>query len=111
MKQGADVIPKSPFTSKSLNWDAYPSLDTVAAGKGGPTLNPRDVMQLAFVLEETDEPSTSMSQEDVSGNTGKQLAGGNGRKIVTLGQLSVRWRGPMGEKGSLRTGWLTGQKA
>ena len=77
---------------------------------GGPTLNPHDVMQLAFVLEEMDG-SSNMSQGNISGIAGKQVASGDGRNAVTLGQLNVRWRGPMGEKGSLKTGWLTGQKA
>ena len=110
-EQGADVSPKSPFTSQSLNWDADPLPDIVAADRGGPTLNPRDVTQLAFVLEEADRSSTNTLQEDMSGISGKQLATGDGRKTVTLAQLNIRWRGPMGEKGSLKTGWLTGGKA
>ncbi|KAI4848622.1 hypothetical protein E4T44_03828 [Aureobasidium sp. EXF-8845] len=68
------------LTSKSLNWNE---------ADDKPVLNPQDVMQVAFTLQQMQ---------------GEQLDEKNGRTI--LAQLHVDWRSPMGEKGSLTTGWL-----
>ena len=75
-----------------------------------PTLNPRDVTQLAYVLEEIVGMSTGKEEDDKAPNSNKSLAGRD-EKSIALGQLSIRWRGPMGEKGTLKTGLLTAQKA
>ena len=101
-------MPKSPFISRSLNWDADLLPDNCAR-RNCPTLNPRDVMQLAFTLEQTGEEQMG-KEEDGSGITDKSLTSRDEKQPIALGQLSVRWRGPMGEKGSLKTGWLTAQK-
>ncbi|KAI5208063.1 hypothetical protein AUEXF2481DRAFT_32445 [Aureobasidium subglaciale EXF-2481] len=68
------------LTSKSLNWTATDE---------NPILSPQDVMQVAFTFEQTQ---------------GEDLDEKNGRTV--LAQLHVDWRSPMGEKGSLTTGWL-----
>ncbi|TIA56410.1 hypothetical protein D6C77_06935 [Aureobasidium pullulans] len=68
------------LTSKSLNWND---------ADDKPILSPQDVMQVAFTLQQIQ---------------GEQLDETNGRTV--LAQLHVDWRSPMGEKGSLTTGWL-----
>ena len=68
-------------------------------------------MQLAFVLKQTNEPPTSKVEDDRLEIANKSSMGRDEKKSVALGQLSIQWRGPMGEKGSLTTGWLTAQKA
>lgn len=68
------------LTSKSLNWND---------ADDKPILSPQDVMQVAFTLQQIQ---------------GEQLDEKNGRTV--LAQLHVDWRSPMGEKGSLTTGWL-----
>ncbi|KAI4747132.1 hypothetical protein E4T50_02538 [Aureobasidium sp. EXF-12298] len=68
------------LTSRSLNWSEVDDR---------PILNPQDVMQVAFTLQQMQ---------------GEELDEKNGRTI--LAQLHVDWRSPMGEKGSLTTGWL-----
>ncbi|KAF2430646.1 hypothetical protein EJ08DRAFT_633360 [Tothia fuscella] len=86
------VTPKPPFKSTSLNWDIFGAGTDPAHS---PILNPRDVMQVAFLLEEqVDEVDESR---------------GSGDKLI-LGQLNIQWRSAMGDKGSLSTGWLTGRK-
>lgn len=68
---------------KSLNrWEA--------AVTERPRLNPRDVLQVAFLLSQA---SANLSEDD--------------RATVPLGHLEVTWRGSMGEKGLLQTGSLT----
>ena len=82
---------KSPFTSKSLNWDiTQPDGDHVDC----PIVMPREVMQVAFLIEQ---------QHDLPGLPPRE-ADRNGRTI--LGQLSIQWRTAMGDSGSLSTGWL-----
>ncbi|KAK1065584.1 hypothetical protein LTR74_007782 [Friedmanniomyces endolithicus] len=56
-------------------------------GREAVVLKPRDVEQVMFVLEE------------------KVGSGGVGGR-VPLAQLNIDWRGAMGERGSLTTGWL-----
>lgn len=68
------------LTSKSLNW---------SEDGDKPILSPQDVMQVAFTLHQTQ---------------GEELDEKNGRAV--LAQLNVEWKSPMGEKGSLTTGWL-----
>lgn len=86
------VTPKSPLKSTSLNWDAQPLAFTQ---RSAPILSPRDVVQVAFLLEqplEIEKSSTEPSEED-------------GR--TTIGQLAIQWRSALGDRGSLSTGWLT----
>ncbi|KAJ5179723.1 hypothetical protein N7492_002933 [Penicillium capsulatum] len=88
--------PKSPFKSQSLNWDA-----TVADESAPPTLNPRDVLQVAFLVEQKECQPEGLEalQKDLRRD---------GR--ATLGQLSIEWRGAMGDKGFLTTGNLMSRK-
>jgi hypothetical protein len=60
-----------------------------------PVLNPRDVAQVAFLLEQKADTGESPAQDD-------------GKK--SLGQLTIVWRGPLGDRGSLSTGWLTSRR-
>jgi hypothetical protein len=78
------VTPKSPFKSTSLNWDIF---GTGTDPAHSPVLNPRDVMQVAFLLEE---------QADL---TESERTGGD---QLILGQLNIQWRSAMGDRGSLR---------
>lgn len=90
-KTNLDV--RSPFKSLSLNWDL--SVDGEPLVR--PMLSPRDVLQIAYLVEQ---------QEDVTDGleTLKMEMNRDGR--TTLGQLSIEWRGPMGERGFLTTGNL-----
>jgi hypothetical protein len=78
------VTPKQPFKSTSLNWDIFGS--GINPGHA-PILNPRDVMQVAFLLE---EQADLAEEEEASGD-----------KLI-LGQLNIQWRSAMGDRGSLR---------
>ena len=92
--EGVTFEPRLPFKSLSLNWDVHsPSLGQ----ESSPILAPRDVWQVAFLLEQQDvEEGGEMIRNDLTKN---------GR--IILGQLNVRWRSSMGGSGSLTTGWLT----
>ncbi|KAJ5747861.1 uncharacterized protein N7511_009557 [Penicillium nucicola] len=92
------LIPKPPFQSKSLNWDTMSPTMSVASP---PTLNPRDVLQVAFVVEQEEGRTEGLDalQKDLKRD---------GR--ATLGQLSIEWRGAMGDKGFLTTGNLMSRK-
>lgn len=85
----ATFHPKPPFNSTSLNWD----LEGSNAEHGNcPIMAPRDVLQIAFLVEqEADGPRKDITKD--------------GRTI--LGQLSIQWRSMMGDPGFLTTGWLT----
>lgn len=88
--------PKTPFQSRSINWDvARPDLEHVEA----PTLTPRDVSQVAFVVEQPDDQSGSSSLRETPKDGG-----------AVLGQLHIRWRMAMGDMGSLSTGWLMARR-
>lgn len=87
-----------PFRGTSLNWDV--SRNTSAAEEN-PLLNPRDVLQLAFLVEQ--EPDTSDGLEELRTNLKR-----DGRTI--LGQIALEWRSSMGEKGQLTTGTLLSRK-
>ena len=89
---------KSPFISTSLNWDVlHPHLKQPNL----PVLGPREVTQVAFLIEEDKGDSQVVSAPR------KELTK-DGRTI--LGQLSIQWRGAMGDPGLLSTGWLTSRK-
>ncbi|KAJ5763417.1 hypothetical protein N7533_002098 [Penicillium manginii] len=89
--------PKPPFKSVSLNWDSLSD----NPGTGPPTLNPRDVLQVAFLVEQ--EENRTEGLEALQKDLRKE-----GR--ATLGQLSIEWRGAMGDKGFLTTGNLMSRK-
>ena len=87
--------PKRPFRSTSLNWD-FGGSDTTEVE--APVLVPRDVIQVAFLIE-----------QEAGGNENDQMEMKDGR--VVLGQLSMQWRTAMGDEGILNTGWLMTKKS
>lgn len=66
-----------------------------------PTLNPRDVLQVAFLIEQEEG-----QQEGLEGLQKDMKRDGR----ATLGQLSIEWRGSMGGKGFLTTGNIMTRK-
>jgi hypothetical protein len=88
--------PKAPFRAHSLNWD----MDGAEATRA-PILNPRDIVQVAFLIE-GDESLKEVEPQEVALNVPE--------KRLILGQLNIQWRGSMGDRGSISTGWLTGKK-
>jgi hypothetical protein len=74
-----------------------PGAETINA----PILNPRDVIQVAFLLEQ-------QAREDDADSDSGNVPAGDDRQI--LGQLSIQWRSALGDRGSLSTGWLTYRK-
>ena len=62
-----------------------------------PVLVPRDVIQVAFLIE-----------QQVAGGKEAQREMKDGR--IVLGQLSMQWRTAMGDAGILNTGWLMTKK-
>jgi len=90
----ARLQPRPPFKSTSLT-----GTDEGMTGGQAPSpfLNPRDVMQVAFLVEQ--QPGVSEGLEDLQSSLRRE-----GRAI--LGQLTIQWRSGMGEKGSLSTGNL-----
>lgn len=83
-----------PFKGTSLNWDISHATDET---EDNPLLNPRDVLQLAFLVEQ--EPENSSGLDELRANLKR-----DGR--TTLGQIALEWRSAMGEKGQLTTGTL-----
>jgi trafficking protein particle complex subunit 13 len=83
----------APFQSKSLNWD----MPVEGQPLERPMLNPRDVLQIAYLVEQ---------QQDVTQGLDTMRASMKRDGRATLGQLSIEWRGPMGERGFLTTGNL-----
>ena len=81
---------KPPFKSTSLNWDRVwqdrPPLEC-------PNLSPRDVTQVAFLIEE--QANAQNPQMEVAKD---------GR--IVLGNLDIYWTTVMGDPGFLSTGWL-----
>ncbi|KAL1977973.1 hypothetical protein VTN31DRAFT_832 [Thermomyces dupontii] len=90
--------PKPPFKQRSLNWDMERP-DSVETEK--PMLNPRDVLQVAFLIEQEADQDEGVEalQRDLK-RTGR----------AALGQLSIEWRGAMGDRGVLMTGNLLTRK-
>jgi hypothetical protein len=91
----AKLLPKAPFKVMSLNWDS----DLTPAEN--PKLAPRDVMQVAFLVEQ------DMSSNDGSNELSASLKR-DGRAM--LGQLAIEWRGSMGDRGFLSTGNLMSRR-
>ncbi|KAE8834933.1 hypothetical protein PTNB85_06266 [Pyrenophora teres f. teres] len=87
-----NVNPKPPLRSRSLNWDMQP------AGLNAPILSPRDVVQVAFLLEHQAGDDDDMPDSITEDN-----------KRV-LGQLAIQWRSALGDRGSLSTGCLTARR-
>lgn len=83
--------PKPAFTSTSFNWETVQSEGYLVES---PLLAPRDVTQIAFLLQQQDNVEREMTRD--------------GRAI--LGQLTIEWRTTMGDMGLLSTGWLTTKK-
>lgn len=65
-----------------------------------PILTPRDVIQVAFLLEE--QPDVEEACDDAS------AAADDSKRV--LGQLAIQWRSALGDRGSLSTGWLTSRR-
>lgn len=88
----ANLNPKPAFKSTSLNWDTK-KLDMPHSDK--PSIAPRDVLQIAFLVEQhKDGPGKEVTKD--------------GRTL--LGNLDIQWMTVMGDRGSLSTGWLTTKK-
>ncbi|EXJ54056.1 hypothetical protein A1O7_09393 [Cladophialophora yegresii CBS 114405] len=85
---------RPPFKSTSLNWDAEEDIED--SGER-PLLKPRDVLQVAFLVEQQEGVSDGL--EDVKSSLRR-----DGRAV--LGQLAIQWRTTMGERGALSTGNL-----
>jgi trafficking protein particle complex subunit 13 len=85
---------RQPFRSTSLNCDANDKGDSRVEH---PFLKPRDVIQVAFLVEQEDGVTDGMEELQNS-------LRGDGRAV--LGQLAIQWRTSMGERGSLSTGNL-----
>ncbi len=90
--EAATFNPKPAFESTSLNWDAK-ELDLHHSDK--PSMAPRDVLQIAFLVEQH------------KAGPGKEVTK-DGRTL--LGNLDIQWTTLMGDKGFLSTGWLTTKK-
>ena len=88
---------KQPFRSTSMNWNI---LHTDQEAMEPPNLAPREVMQVAFVIQADGDQGASPIE-------GKDLT--KDRRIV-LGTLRIRWRNAMGDPGELSTGLLTTRK-
>ena len=91
----AKLLAAPPLQAKSLNWDMKEST------KDYPLLNARDVLQLAFVMEQ--EAGVTDGLDDLKSNLRR-----DGR--TPLGQIALEWRSTMGEKGHLTTGTLFSRK-
>ncbi|EXJ82535.1 hypothetical protein A1O3_06348 [Capronia epimyces CBS 606.96] len=90
--------PKAPFRSTPLNWDSE-------KGSGltphNPIINPRDIIQVAFVVEQVEGLQEGVEEL-------KNSMRRDGRAV--LGQLAIQWRSSMGERGSLSTGNLLSRR-
>lgn len=83
---------KPAFKSASLNWDmARAGVEQMR----NPTLTPRDVAQVAFLID----------HRHPGGDEGPVIEVTKDGRAV-LGQLNIQWRTAMGDPGCLTTGWL-----
>jgi trafficking protein particle complex subunit 13 len=91
----AKLLPRPPFKSMSLNWDSedFPA--------DNPKLAPRDVMQVAFLVEQ--DVTLTDGLEELRGSLKR-----DGRAM--LGQLAIEWRSSMGDRGFLSTGNLLSRR-
>ncbi len=85
---------RPPFKATSLNWDLMAPGVTEPER---PKLNPRSIQQVAFLVEQEHGVTEGLEtlQQDLKRD---------GRTV--LGQLSIEWRGAMGDRGFLSTGSL-----
>jgi hypothetical protein len=93
--EAAKLLPKAPFKATSLNWDSE------IAPAENPKLVPRDVMQVAFLVEQ--DTSSNDGSEELKASMKR-----DGRAM--LGQLAIEWRGSMGDRGFLSTGNLMSRR-
>jgi trafficking protein particle complex subunit 13 len=84
---------RAPFKSVSLNWNLALEGEPFVR----PMLSPRDVLQIAYLVEQ---------QRDLTDGVDALKSSMKREGRTTLGQLSIEWRGPMGERGFLTTGNL-----
>lgn len=63
-----------------------------------PILSPRDVIQVAFLLDQ--HGVAELDEDDTSAGPNKRV----------LGQLAIQWRSALGDRGSLSTGWLSSRR-
>ena len=86
------LLPKPHLVAQGMNlWDM---LDLKDSRNEKLHLGPGEIQQVCFLVKEIEgheEREASVTRD--------------GRTV--LGQLSINWRGPMGEVGSLSTGWLS----
>ena len=94
----ARLLPYAPFVATSLNLDIDGEGDQK---KDPPLLNPRDVLQLAFLVEQN--AGSTEGVEELKANFKH-----DGR--TPLGQIALEWSSGMGEKGQLTTGMLFTRK-
>lgn len=92
----AKLLGHTPFKTTSLNWDMDDGHQ-----EENPFLNPRDVLQLAFLVEQNAD--TSEGVDELKANLKR-----DGR--TALGQIALEWRSGIGEKGQLTTGTLFSRK-
>lgn len=83
---------KAPFKSTSINWDVV-QIDQEQIDP--PILAPREVTQVAFLVEQQDQQRVDNSMKETTKD---------GRTV--LGQLNISWWTAMGDTGFLTTGWL-----
>ncbi|KAI9776719.1 MAG: hypothetical protein M1835_005437 [Candelina submexicana] len=98
--ESVNMSPNPPFTSTSLN-SHYNLTDSPSSSSKQDrlqTLNPRDIMQVAFLL--TQQTPNADGNEAMRKDIAKD-------KVIVLGQLNISWRSAMGDKGVLTTGSLT----
>lgn len=82
---------KAAFRSTAINSATSVELPQTEV----PTIAPRDVVQIAFLVEYRGDDSRKEATKD-------------GR--IILGQLGIQWRSAMGDSGYLTTGWLSTKK-
>ncbi|KAJ4527654.1 hypothetical protein HRR83_000407 [Exophiala dermatitidis] len=101
----AKLQSKPPFKSTSLNyWDAHAAPEKDEKNQGHPQkpiINPRDIIQIAFLVEQMEGVQEGI--EDLKTSLKR-----DGRAV--LGQLAIQWRSSMGERGSLSTGNLLSRR-
>ncbi|KAL1612405.1 hypothetical protein SLS60_000631 [Paraconiothyrium brasiliense] len=96
--EDVSVNPNEIYNATSLNWDL--DLKEGVEDVVKPVLMAREVIQVAFLLEEK-------TRDKVEEEERKDQLGDN-RKV--LGQLAIQWRTGLGDRGTLSTGWLTARR-
>lgn len=93
--EGVSVNPHELYNARSLNWDLDVG-EQEAKQAIAPVLQAREVIQVAFLLDEKEREFHNASQPSEN------------RRV--LGQLAIQWRTALGDKGTLSTGWLTAKQ-